>query len=263
MKTTDHTPPPVYTADSTSGGGFQKTPCNYTRLVRENGPIKETFVVDPTIRVNEALLSPLTDAQAGGRNNLHVKAKWGEVDVNIHVVEDSPASPSNTPTDSTSLEIARPRGWRQREQERKRGASTADEWPRLPTKSLPSKLKLVVESDYGDVVVPEKNAVPYISPVKAQSGSIFLLLPRPLNRGVAKITADKRPIEISDQLSQITNTISEEGKQRKLIIGEVKGTWLNTDEKDELLLEASQRVFLQYVDEKFEKPKVEGGCIIC
>ncbi|KAL0070181.1 hypothetical protein AAF712_002671 [Marasmius tenuissimus] len=165
MKTQD-TPPPIYTADSTGSGsdGLQKTPCNYTRLIRENGPIEETFVVDHTIRVNEALLSPLTDTQRqaeGGRNNLYVKAKSGHVDVTIHVVEDNPASMSNTPIDLT--------------------------------KSLPSTLKLVVESDNGDVVVrlvlcffatsywtrkltrtrlflifsvlqvPEKDAAPYIS----------------------------------------------------------------------------------------------------
>ncbi|KAK1220704.1 hypothetical protein PQX77_016530 [Marasmius sp. AFHP31] len=232
MKSKDP-PPPIYTADPTKGDDLQKTPCNYTRLIRENGPINETFVVDHTIRVNEALLSPLTDTQRqaeGGRNNLYVKAKCGDVDVNIHVVEDNPASSSNTPLDLT--------------------------------KSLPSKLKLVAESENGDVVHapgPRERRRPVHLTVKARSGSVFVLLPRS-TRAVVKVTADRRPIEISDQLSQITNTISEESKERKLIIGEVKGPWLNTDEKDELFLEASRRVFLQYVDEgKFEKPKMTAG----
>ncbi|KAJ8087115.1 hypothetical protein PM082_005943 [Marasmius tenuissimus] len=240
MKTQD-TPPPIYTADSTGSGsdGLQKTPCNYTRLIRENGPIEETFVVDHTIRVNEALLSPLTDTQRqaeGGRNNLYVKAKSGHVDVTIHVVEDSPASMSNTPIDLT--------------------------------KSLPSTLKLVVESDNGDVVVrlrapgPREGRRPIHLTVKARSGSVFLLLPRP-TRGVVQITADRRPVDVSDRLAQITNYTSEVNKERKLIIGEVGGPWLNTVDKDEYILEASRRVFLQYVDEEFEKPKVDGECIIC
>ena len=65
----------------------RKTACNYTRVVREWGPVKETFVVDPSIRVNEALLPPLTDAEraAEGRNNLYVKTKSGDIDVNIEL----------------------------------------------------------------------------------------------------------------------------------------------------------------------------------
>lgn len=124
--TNDHKSPPAYTRstkrphETPSSSHPQKTPCNYTRVVRESGPIEETFVVDHSIQIDEPLLPPLSDAQRqaeGGRSNLYVRTKSGDVDVNIHLVDDS----------STSSMIEK--------------------------LSLRAKLRVIVESDNGDVVV--------------------------------------------------------------------------------------------------------------
>ena len=78
------------------------------------------------------------------------------------------------------------------------------------------------------------------------------------------VTADRRPVVVSGDLERIVNTISEEGSIRRLVIGEMSGPW-NPTQKDEIFLTASRRVFLQYENEEFVKPTVEGegGCVIC
>ncbi|KAL0577446.1 hypothetical protein V5O48_004515 [Marasmius crinis-equi] len=191
-------PPPSYPNSAFSDSGPDlpsKTPCNYTRVVRERGSIEETFVVDHSIRVNEELLPGLTDAQRdaeGGRNNLYVKTKEGDVTVDVHTVKDCPTTRSNNPVDATTR--------------------------------FPDRVKLTAESDKGDVLM-------------------------------------RLPVAVTGDLSKITNIISEDGKVRKFVIGELKGPWKQA-EKDEIFLVASRRVFLQYVDEEFEKPIVEGECIV-
>ncbi|KAL0569305.1 hypothetical protein V5O48_012669 [Marasmius crinis-equi] len=227
-------PPPYTNSLASSKTSPQKASCNYTRVVRELGPIEETFVVDHSIRVNEEFLPSLTDEQRkaeGGRNNLYLKAKYGDVNVDIHIEKDSPTAPSKKPVDTR----------------------------------FPDRVKLMAESGKGDVLMrlhapSRENRRPLHLSINAHSGSIFVLLPRSIT-GTVNVTANKQPVVVTGDLSKITNIISEDGKARKLIIGDLKGPWKQV-EKDEIVLSASRRVYLQYVDEKFEKPDVEGGCIV-
>ncbi|KAL0577447.1 hypothetical protein V5O48_004516 [Marasmius crinis-equi] len=227
-------PPPYISSLDSSKTSPRKAPCNYTRVVRELGPIEETFVVDYSIRVNEEFLPSLTDEQRkaeGGKNNLYLKAKYGDVNVDIHIEKDSPTAPSKKPVEAR----------------------------------FPDRVKLRAESDKGDVLMrlhapSRENRRPLHLSINARWGSIFVLLPRSIT-GTVNVTANKQPVVVTGGLSEITNIISEDGRVRKFVIGELKGPWKQV-EKDEIVLSASGRVYLQYVDEKFEKPEVEGGCIV-
>ncbi|KAG7097460.1 hypothetical protein E1B28_004804 [Marasmius oreades] len=94
-KSADITAPHSSTDDPEPG---LKVSSNYTRIVREKGPIKEIFVIDHRIQLHERLLPPLNEAERsaeGGRSNLFVKTKSGKVDVDIFIATDSPSPKPN------------------------------------------------------------------------------------------------------------------------------------------------------------------------
>ncbi len=59
-------------------------------IIRDSGPIKQSFFIDPTLSVPSELLPALTlsEQEAGGtRNNLNLEAKYGEIDADIEVMK--------------------------------------------------------------------------------------------------------------------------------------------------------------------------------
>ncbi|KAK0224780.1 hypothetical protein EDD85DRAFT_959501 [Armillaria nabsnona] len=80
--------------------GYQDTspsrqPGNYRTIIRASGPIKESFLIDPTLSVPPSLLPPKTPhetvTEENGvkviqRNNLNLIAKKGEIDADIEIM---------------------------------------------------------------------------------------------------------------------------------------------------------------------------------
>jgi len=80
--------------------GYQDTsssrqPGNYRTIIRPSGPIKESFLIDPTLSVPPSLLPPKTPyetvTEENGvkvirRNNLNLIAKKGKIDADIEIM---------------------------------------------------------------------------------------------------------------------------------------------------------------------------------
>ncbi|KAK0421848.1 hypothetical protein EV421DRAFT_604969 [Armillaria borealis] len=72
-----------------------RQPGNYRTIIRASGPIKESFLIDPTLSVPQSLLPPKTPhetvTEENGvkvirRNNLNLIAKKGEIDADIEIM---------------------------------------------------------------------------------------------------------------------------------------------------------------------------------
>ncbi|KAK0460763.1 hypothetical protein IW261DRAFT_1533293 [Armillaria novae-zelandiae] len=72
-----------------------KQPGNYTTIIRASGPIKESFLIDPTLSVPPSLLPPKTPHETvtkeNGvkviqRNNLNIIAKKGRIEADIDII---------------------------------------------------------------------------------------------------------------------------------------------------------------------------------
>jgi len=72
-----------------------RQPGNYKTIIRASGPIKESFLIDPTLHVPQSLLPPETPhetvTEGNGvkvirRNNLNLIAKKGEIDADIEIL---------------------------------------------------------------------------------------------------------------------------------------------------------------------------------
>ncbi|PBK67374.1 hypothetical protein ARMSODRAFT_1085921 [Armillaria solidipes] len=76
-------PPPPYRSRSQATSP-PRQPGNYMTIIRESGPINESFLVDPALSVPSGLLPPLTPHETEDcRNNLNIEAKYGEIDADI------------------------------------------------------------------------------------------------------------------------------------------------------------------------------------
>ncbi len=57
-------------------------------IIRDSGPIKQSFLINPTLSVPSSLLPPLTPHETEDcRNNLNIEAKRGEIDADIEVMK--------------------------------------------------------------------------------------------------------------------------------------------------------------------------------
>lgn len=83
-------PPPPY--------GFRsedppppRQPGNYMTIIRDSGPIKQSFLIDPSLSIPSELLPAMTpselESRGGTRNNLNLEAKYGEIDADIEVMK--------------------------------------------------------------------------------------------------------------------------------------------------------------------------------
>ncbi|SJK98569.1 uncharacterized protein ARMOST_01837 [Armillaria ostoyae] len=83
-------PPPPYGSRSEDTPPPARQPGNFMTIIRDSGPIKQSFLIDPTLSVPSELLPTLTPSEqgAGGtRNNLNLEAKYGEIDADIEVMK--------------------------------------------------------------------------------------------------------------------------------------------------------------------------------
>ncbi|KAK7457754.1 hypothetical protein VKT23_010093 [Stygiomarasmius scandens] len=218
----DPLPPPPYAGIGMAKFALSKRiPSNYMTIVREKGPIKAEFSIDPTLTVHESLLPGLSDGETkSNRNNLNVKALSDEIDIDVHL---------------------------------QAGANQCSEEPEVKINVQSLKGDVVIRLH---VPVSDNLRRRCHLNVTANNGSIFLLLPETY-AGLINVTAKGQMI-VSDDLSSHLNIQSETGRTRRCIVGNVL-TWQDIEKKkkDETVAWADRgRVYLQYNSETFEKPRI-------
>ncbi|KAK0192774.1 hypothetical protein F5146DRAFT_518437 [Armillaria mellea] len=219
-------PPPPYGSRSEDPPP-PRQPGNFMTIIRDSGPIKQSFLIDPTLSVPSELLPTLTPSEqgAGGtRNNLNLETKYGEIDADIEVMK------STRPT-------------RIRVDVRSRG-------------DVVIRLRLPGTVSAGDLNRPGPLCTIDIC---ATSGNIYLLIPK--KRLVGKLVATARgDVTPSPTLLKDLSQFNEKGKRREYFIGDCN-MW-SEGMGDVINLEAmAGQVLVQYNDEPFVKPE-SGGCVI-
>ncbi|KAK0237939.1 hypothetical protein EDD85DRAFT_832391 [Armillaria nabsnona] len=219
-------PPPPYGSRSEDTPP-PRQPGNFMTIIRDSGPIKQSFLIDPTLSVPSELLPTLTlsEQEAGGtRNNLNLEAKYGEIDADIEVMKSTKLTRIRVDVRSRSDVVIR---------------------LRLPGTVSP-----------GDLNRPGPLCTIDIC---ASSGNIYLLIPK--KRMVGKLVSTARGnVTFSSKLLKDLSAFNEKGKRRESFIGDCN-MW-SEGMGDVINLEAKAGgVFVQYNDEPFVKPE-NGGCII-
>lgn len=97
-------PPPIYTAQTSppaaSGASSQAPPSlvkpsNFVSICRNNGSVKGTWVIDPSLAIPTSLRPPLSSEETEEtRKNLSLESKNGPIDANISF---APYDPSHDP----------------------------------------------------------------------------------------------------------------------------------------------------------------------
>ncbi|KAJ7101378.1 hypothetical protein B0H15DRAFT_763582, partial [Mycena belliarum] len=64
-------------------------PTNFLSLSRRNGSVKGTYVIDPRVKIPQAMLPPLADEADGVRRNVFLHTSNGSIDVDLFVVGDA------------------------------------------------------------------------------------------------------------------------------------------------------------------------------
>ncbi|KAK7052047.1 hypothetical protein R3P38DRAFT_2762483 [Favolaschia claudopus] len=92
-------PPPAYVPEASTSGASARTadvsprPTNFLSLIRASAPITGSFIIDPNIRIPEALLPDTVEP----RRNLYLETTGAPIDVDIFVVGENTSS--NMPVD--------------------------------------------------------------------------------------------------------------------------------------------------------------------
>ncbi|KAI3620889.1 hypothetical protein WG66_006230 [Moniliophthora roreri] len=194
-----------------------KTPSNLIRIIRDKGEIRERFTLDASICIGEDIIK---DSEKD-RKNLCVKTKGeGEIDIDVNIAENKEPIPSPT--------------------------------------SDRKEVTIDVETFKGDVSLRLHASSPDTRPllrVNVTSGSGIVVLSIPRSTAGVIETTSTGPVIVSDKLTQMTNIVTEEGRNRNFIVG-VVDKW-NKEQKDQLTVTAKYgRVYLRYDDESNEKPEV-------
>ncbi|KAK0452401.1 hypothetical protein EV421DRAFT_1768726 [Armillaria borealis] len=202
-----------------------RQPGNYMTIIRESGPINQSFLVDPALSVPSGLLPPLTPHETEDcRNNLNIEAKYGEIDADIEVMK--------------------------------------SDWLARFRVDIRSYGDIVIRLRLPGIVSPDDPTRPgplCVMNVYTSSGNIYLLIPRKRLEGPLNVTT-RRNVSFSPALSKDLNIFSEKEKRRVCFIGNFSA-W-SEDLGDVINLEAkSGKISVQYNDEPFVKPETEG-CII-
>ncbi|PBK67373.1 hypothetical protein ARMSODRAFT_1020409 [Armillaria solidipes] len=204
-----------------------RQPGNFMTIIRDSGPINQSFLIDPTLSVPSELLPTLTPSEQGSggtRNNLNLEAKYGEIDADIEVMKSTKLTRIRVDVRSRSDVVIR---------------------LRLPGTVSP-----------GDLNRPGPLCTIDIC---ATSGNIYLLIPK--KRLVGKFVATARgDVKFSTTLEKDLSAFNEKGKRRECFIGDCR-MW-SEGMGDVINLEAKAgAVWVQYNGEPFVKPE-NGGCII-
>ncbi|KAK0220229.1 hypothetical protein IW262DRAFT_1383451 [Armillaria fumosa] len=219
-------PPPPYGSRS-EDPPLPRQPGNFMTIIRDSGPIKQSFLIDPSLSIPSELLPTLTpsELEAGGtRNNLNLEAKYGEIDADIEVMKTTKWTRIRVDVRSRSDVVIR---------------------LRLPGTISP-----------GDLNRPGPLCTLDIC---ATSGNIYLLVPK--KRLVGKLISTARgDVTFSKTLMKDLSAFNEKGKRRECFIGDCK-MW-SEGTGDLINLEAKAGgISVQYNDEPFVKPEI-AGCII-
>ncbi|KAK0220228.1 hypothetical protein IW262DRAFT_1383449 [Armillaria fumosa] len=216
--------PPPYTSRSQATPP-PRQPGNYMTIIRESGPIKQSFLIDPALSVPSGLLPPLTPHETEDcRNNLNIEARNGEIDADIEAMKS---------------------GWLTRFRVDIRARSDIVIHLRLPGTVSPDD--------------PTRPGPLCVMNVYASSGNIYLLIPRKRLEGPLNITT-RHNVSFSTALSKDLNIFDEKEKRRVCFIGNFSA-W-SEDLGDVINLEAKAgKISVQYNDEPFVKPEAEG-CIV-
>ncbi|THV07175.1 hypothetical protein K435DRAFT_382396 [Dendrothele bispora CBS 962.96] len=224
MNTGDTCPPPLYQA--TPGQFTLKKPTNSVYICSDD-PIKDTYVIDPTIQVPDNLRNPqilnLEKAQGHAQNVMISTIR--EVDVEIHI--------SQSKNEAKAVNAL-----------------------------LPLRFDIICDLDNSiKVHAPSSDAAgPYELFASSHKGNLFVFVPRSRAAVVTVFVHTWRgcPVIVSKELSKDLNTISEGAgdngphslpKENKYVIG----SW-DDEKRDKIWVADARRVYLQYVDENFEKP---------
>jgi len=254
----DSLPPPPYhdtTNDSASKAQLdhppqRPQPANYITIVRDNGHLTGTFVIDPSLPIPTSLLPPLTPGEMETkRNNLNLETKSGSINVDIHiasVAESLPIAPASGDKQT-----------RKGKNKKRRSDSNSNVEPVNVAVHVKGSRYVAVK-----VHTPAKNAPSCTVKIRSRWGFVWLCLPRSY-QGPVNITYGEPP-EISNELSRNFTTFSEAGRTRKCFLGDLT-RWKEGDGGEVNLEAVVGKVYLQYDDEpemvNTQDMKDTGCCI--
>ncbi|SJL13681.1 uncharacterized protein ARMOST_17129 [Armillaria ostoyae] len=227
IQTEKNNPPLMQSRSSRSQPSRQ--PDNYQTLIRASGPIKESFLIDPTLSVPPSLLPPKTPhetvTEENGvkvirRNNLNLIAKKGEIDADIEIMNPKPGEPTPCRIDIRS-----------------RGDITIE-------LNLPGT---VSPDDPTCLILPLCHM-----DVHSSSGNIYLWIPRKRLEGPLNVTT-RHGVQFSPVVLKDLNVFNESEKWRKerkeCFLGNFAGWSEGTGDVINLKAKAG-RVFVQYIEER-------------
>jgi len=93
---------PIPSASTSPSSPEGLNPTNYVTIMRKHEAIKADFVIDPSLRIPDALLPPLPSGQ-NDRNNLHLESYHGSIKTEVHVMPPSRPPPSDQPRRTTLM----------------------------------------------------------------------------------------------------------------------------------------------------------------
>ncbi|KAK0421844.1 hypothetical protein EV421DRAFT_1914980 [Armillaria borealis] len=206
-----------------------RQPGNYMTIIRASGPIKESFLIDPTLSVLQSLLPPKTPhetvTEENGvkvirRNNLNLIAKKGKIDADI--------------------EIMNPK---------------SDEAPTPCRIDIRSHGDITIELHLPGTVSPDdptRQILPLCHmDVRSSSGNIHLWIPRKRLEGPLNVTT-RHGVQFSPVVLKDLNIFNESEKWRKerkeCFLGNFAGWSEGTGDVINLKAKAG-RVYVQYIEE--------------
>ncbi|PBK93600.1 hypothetical protein ARMGADRAFT_129205 [Armillaria gallica] len=205
-----------------------RQPGNYRTIIRASGPIKESFLIDPTLYVPQSLLPPETPhesvTEGNGvkvtrRNNLNLIAKKGEIDADIEIL-----NPKSYDVTRCRIDI------------RSRGDIKIH--LHLPGTASPY--------DPTGLVLPL-----CLMDVRSSSGDIYLWIPRKRLEGPLNVTS-RHGVEFSSVVLNDLNIFDESEKwrkkQKKCFLGNFAEWSKGTGSLINLKAKAGS-VFVQYIED--------------
>lgn len=230
-------PPPTYTAQSSPAAAGETLvvpmqlppvkPSNYVSITRNNGSVKNVWVLDPSLNIPASLLPPLSPEETEEtRRNFDLKTFNGAIEADISI----------TPYDYTrdSKQVSRKR------------------------------TTIYVRSSNGGIMTklhtPFAPRLPFYFNIFAQNGAVHVHIPRSFH-GLLTIKTWNGSTKFSPETTVHLTTFSEVDRTRRCFIGDYSeltddGEW----QGDEVIVEARNgSVKVQYDDEVQEKGERKSG----
>jgi len=212
---------------------FKSKPVNYISIIRQNNPIKENFIINPTLQIPASLLIPLEDGQTEeDRKNLKLESSNSYIETDIWLVGDD-----------------------QRDQE-----------INLDNKGVPKKKRTTLDlsSSNSRVVVkmytytgPGVTRSPFHLRATSRNSYVTIHLPRSF-QGLLTMSSERGSFKLSDELSEHVTTFNEVNDTRRCFVGDFAASgWAEAEAEgvegwtgDEVFASSQyDKVTVQYVDE--------------